>query len=372
MKLIFRKEKLLESINIASKAVPNRTTNEIYNCLLIDATRGKITLVGNDTEFGIETECDGTISEPGKIAVDAKIFSEIIKRLPEDENSDVIIETDEHFQMSITCESSLFRIACRNGDEFTGLPTIDRTHFISISQLALRDIISQTIFSIAQNDPNKKMTGEYFSVNEDVLTVVALDGHRVSIRKARLNEKYDREGVIIPGRSLNEITKILTGGVYDESVIYFSENHVLFEFGRTTVVTRLIDGEYFHVEQMISEDYSTKVTVNRRELIDNISRSTIFIRDTDNQPLVLKIEDNVMSLMVHTELGRMNAEIAISKNGNDLIIGFNPKFLLDALNAISDEEVNLYLTIPRSPLYIRNNEDYNYMILPVNFNQDAL
>ena len=373
MKLQFNKNDLIQSINIAAKAVPAKSTTPIMECILLDASNGVIKLVANDNEFGIETECAGTIIEPGKIALDAKLFSEIIRRLPQDNGIQVTIETNEFNTTIITCENSVFKIQGKEADEFTALPKIDRSHSISLSQLTLRTLISQTIFSIAANDGNIKMTGEFFEVNDDIFTITSLDGHRVSIRKSKLNDSYEPQKAIVPGKVLNEISKILTGGIYDETTIYFSKNHILFEFSNTTVVTRLIDGEYFHVAQMVSEDYETKLVVNRKQLMESIERSTIFVRDNDKQPLVLKIEDNVLGLKINTDLGRMDAEVKIQKTGNDLMIGFNPKFLVDALRNIEDEEVSIYLSIPRSPMFIRDDDrNYTYMILPVNFNPDSV
>ena len=372
MKLQFKKTDLINAINIVSKAVPSKTTMSILECILVDASNGKIELVGNDAEFGIQTVCNGTIIEAGKVALEAKIFSEIIRRLPEASGIEVTIETDERNNTIITCENSVFKIAGRDGNEFTALPKIDKNQSVSLSQFMLRQIISQTIFSIAANDSNKKMTGELFEVNGDDFTVTSLDGHRISIRRIKLNQNYDTAKAIVPGKALNELSKILSGGVYDEVIVYFSMNHIMFEFNDTLVVTRLIDGDYFHVAQMLSEDYETKIIVNRKNFLDCLDRSTIFVKDNDKQPLVLKIEENVLGLKIKTDLGTMDAEIAIRKTGNDLMIGFNPKYLVDALRAIEDEEVTIYMSIPRSPCFIRDDKKtYNYMILPVNFNADA-
>jgi DNA polymerase-3 subunit beta len=373
MKLQFKKSDLTNAINIVLKAVPSKTPMSILECILIDASNGVIHLVGNDNEFGIETICKGTIEVPGKVALEAKIFSEIIRRLPEAENILLTIETDERNNTVITCENSVFKIAGRDGDEFTALPSIDKNQTVSLSQFSLRQVINQTIFSIALNDSNKKMTGELFEVNGDDFTVTSLDGHRISIRRVKLNNTYGLSRAIVPGKALSELTKILSGGVYDETLISFSKNHILFEFDDTTVVSRLIDGEYFHVAQMLSEDYETKITVNRKKLLECIERSTIFVKDNDKQPLVFKVEDNVFGLRIHTELGTMDAEVPIQKTGNDLMIGFNPRYMVDALRNIDDEEINIYMSIPRSPCFIRDDEkSYNYMILPVNFNPDEV
>lgn len=373
MKLQFQKDALISSINIAIKAVPSKSTMPIMECLLLDASNGKICLVGNDTEFGIETVCRGEILEAGKVALDARLFSEIIKKLPQDNELSVLIESDEHFVTTIRCEKSVFKISGKDGNEFTMIPGIDRSNSVSLSQFTLKSFINQTIFSVALNESNKKMTGEFLEVKGDLFSVCSLDGHRISIRRTQLKESCPEMKAIVPGKALIEISRILSGGLKDEVMIYFTKNHILFEFDDTLVLSRLIDGEYFHVAQMLSEDYDTKITVNRRELLDSIERSTIFVQDNEKQPLILRISDGLLSLLISSDLGRMDAEVSVEKSGNDLMIGFNPRYLADALRNIDSESVSIYFTIPRSPLFIRDDEEtYTYMILPVNFNADAI
>lgn len=217
------------------------------------------------------------------------------------------------------------------------------------------------------------MTGELFEVNGGTLRVVSLDGHRMAIRKIALKDEYESTKVIVPGKTLNEISKILTGDNEKEVLIYFGTNHILFEFDDTIVISRLIEGEYFKVDQMLSSDYETKVSLNKKEFLDCIERATILIRENDKKPVILNIEDEKMSLKLNSSFGTMNAEILIHKTGKDLMIGFNPKFLIDALRIIDDEEVSLYMMNPKSPCFIKDDEEtYIYLILPVNFNAAAI
>ena len=274
MKLIFQKDDLLNGINIVLKAVSSKTTMAILGCILIDASDHQICLTANDMELGIETKVNGVIESRGKIALDAKLFSEIIRKLSGGE-SPITIESDEKFNTTISCEKSVFHIQGKDGDEFSYLPYIERDQFITLSQFSLKEVIRQTIFSISVNDSNKMMTGELFEVKGNELKVVSLDGHRMSIRKIILKDHYQDMKVIVPGKTLNEISKILSGDNEKEVTVFFGKNHILFEFEDTLVVSRLIEGEYFRIEQMLSSDYATKVTVNRRELLDCIERASI-------------------------------------------------------------------------------------------------
>lgn len=369
MKIICSKSNLLYGVNIVSKAVPTRTTMAILECILIDASAGEIKLTANDMELGIETKIEGEIEERGIIALDAKVFSDIVRKLPDNE---VVIETDSSFKTTITCEKAKFNIIGKSGEDFSYIPYIERNEEISISQFTLKEVIRQTIFSIADNDNNKLMTGELFEINENSLKVVSLDGHRISIRNIELKNNYEHKKVVVPGKTLQEISKILPGNADEDVSMYLSDNHIVFEFGNTTVVSRLIEGEYFKIEQMLSSDYETKVKINKRELLDCIDRATLLVKEGDKKPIIMNITDDKMELKINSFIGSMNEEIDIAKDGKDILIGFNPKFFIDALRVIDEEEVTLYMVNPKAPCFIRNeNETFIYLILPVNFNAAA-
>lgn len=365
MKLVCSKSNLLTGVQIVSKAVPSKTTMSILECILIDATQGQIKLTANDMEIGIETVIEGEVVEKGIIALDAKIFSDIVRKLPD---SDITIETDSSFKTTITCEKAKFNIIGKSGEDFSYLPEIERNDSIVVSQFTLKEVVRQTIFSIADNDNNKLMTGELFEINEDELKVVSLDGHRISIRKIKLKNSYGNKKVVVPGKTLSEVSKILSGDTDKDVNIFFTDKHVLFEFDQTIVVSRLIEGEYFRIEQMLSSDYETKVKVNKRELLDCIDRATLLIKEGDKKPIIINITDQDMELKINSTVGSMDESMDIQKSGKDLMIGFNPKFMIDALRVIDDEEIDMYLVNPKAPCFIKDAEEqYIYLILPVNF-----
>ncbi len=365
MKLVCTKTNLLNGVQIVSKAVPNKTTMSILECILIDATAGEITLTANDMELGIETTIEGQIVEGGIIALDAKIFLEIVRKLPD---SDIVIETDPTCKTMITCEKAKFNIIGKSGEDFSYLPQVEREDSIIISQFTLKEVVRQTIFSISDSDNNKLMSGELFDIRGDELKVVSLDGHRISIRKIRLRNSYEEKKVIVPGKTLNEVSKILPGDADSDVTISFTSKHIVFEFGKTTVVSRLIEGEYFKIDQMLSSDYETKVKINKKEFLNCIDRATLLVKEGDKKPIIINITDNSMELKINSVLGSMNEDIDIEKGGKDLMIGFNPKFLIDALRVIDDEEVSLYMVNAKAPCFIKNEEEsYIYLILPVNF-----
>ena len=366
MHIICDKSKLIEGMNIVLKAIPGKTTMMILECVVIEVKDNQIKLIANDLQLGIETLIDGEIKQEGSVAVGAKVFFEIIRKLPSD---NVSITVDEDYHMNISCGKAKFNIMAKATDEFPYLPNIVKDKNVNISQFTLKDIIRQTVFSISDNENAKVMTGELFEIHDSELKVVSLDGHRISIRKVKLNRSYDDVSVIIPGKTLIEISKIINGGMDDEVSIFFTDKHVLFEFEDTIVLSRLIEGEYYKIDKMLSTDYETKVTVNKREMLECIDRSTLLLKESDKKPVIIDVQDDYMKFAMNSAIGSMDEDIDASKEGKDILIGFNPRFLMDALRVIDEDEITMYMINPKAPCFIRDQEEtYIYLILPVNFN----
>lgn len=366
MHIICDKSKLIEGMNIVMKAIPGKTTMMILECVVIEVKDNQIKLIANDLQLGIETLIDGEIKQEGSVAVGAKVFFEIIRKLPSD---NVSITVDEDYHMNISCGKAKFNIMAKATDEFPYLPNIVKDKNVNISQFTLKDITRQTVFSISDNENAKVMTGELFEIHDSELKVVSLDGHRISIRKVKLNQSYDDVSVIIPGKTLIEISKIINGGMDDEVSIFFTDKHVLFEFEDTIVLSRLIEGEYYKIDKMLSTDYETKVTVNKREMLECIDRSTLLLKESDKKPVIIDVQDDYMKFAMNSAIGSMDEDIDASKEGKDILIGFNPRFLMDALRVIDEDEITMYMINPKAPCFIRDQEEtYIYLILPVNFN----
>lgn len=365
MKIVCEQSELVKAISIVQKAVPTRTTMPILECILLDADTGHILLTANDTELGIETHLKGEILEKGNVALNARLFSDIIRKLPE---ADVMITCDEQYRTRITCGKAMFEIGGLDGFDFVRLPYVERNERIVLSQYIFREMIRQTIFSIAQNETNRIMTGELMEMKDGYLRLISLDGHRISIRRVAMEENYTNFKAIVPGKTLNEIAKILSGENADMVHLYLTKDHLMMDLEETLLVSRLIEGNYFRVDQMISPDYETKVTLQRRELLDCIDRAVLLVREDDKKPLMLEIGDRLMGLSIRSQIGSLNESIPVMKEGKDLRIGFNPKFLMDALRVIDDEEVDLYFMNAKAPCVIRDREgNYLYLVLPVNF-----
>lgn len=370
MNIKIRKSNLLAGINIVSKAVAVKTTRPILECILIEAKLGKIKLTANNLTLGIETYVEGVILEEGTAAVNAKLFYDIVRNL---NDSEVDLITNNDYKMEIKCEKTEFSIPFWDGTDFPEFPFVEKEQSITISQLGLRDIVRQTIFSVSDNENSRMMTGENFQVKDNVLTVTSLDGSRISMRKVDLKGDNSDISAIVPGKTLKDVTRIITGGADDDVTIYFTNSTMLFEFENTRVVSRLIEGEYFKITHMLSMDQSLIVKANRQELMGCISRASLLIQESDRKPIIVKVKNNdIMYIRIDTNRGSFNDYIDIEKEGDEIVIGFNPSFIMDTLSVIDDDKVNIYMKDSKSPCIIKDDEGtFVYIILPININVDA-
>ena len=366
MKISCQKSALLVGLNIAMRAVPTKTTLPILESFLILADE-RIRIITNDKDMGIETEIEGEVFETGKIAIDARIFGEIVRKLPD---SEIRIETGKNNKIKVNSEESEFLLNGRDPDEFPLLPETENENKISISQFTLKELIRQTIFSISTSDTTSMMRGELFEVIGNLITVISLDSHRISIRKETLSEYYEPVKVIVPGKTLNEISRIISGEADKNVEIIIDKNFIKFEFDKTIVISRLIEGEFFNVEQMISSDYETEIQVNKNDFLNCIDRAKTLTLEGEKKPIVFDIQGSEMYIDITTSLGSMNAHLPINKNGKDFYIGFNPQFFIDPLKVIGDEEISIYFVNANAPCFIRDEAGtYVYIILPVNINR---
>ena len=367
MNLKFQKAQLVNALSIVMKAVSTKTSSVILESILISASDNRVVLDATDTELSIQTEVDAVIGKAGGVVLNAKLFSEIVRKFDSTESL-IELDVDNDFKTTIKCEQAVFNIMGIDPVEFIPMPKIDRDAFISLSQFSLKEVIRQTEFSTAISDINRMMGGELIDVKNNVAKFVTLDGHRMSIRNIELMGEYEDQKCVVPIKSLQEVMRIIDSDTQKNVNIYFSKDHILFEFDKTLVLSRILDGEFFRIESMLSNDYDTKVNVSRLKLQNAIEQSMILIRENEHKPMILDIEKGMLKLSVNSSLGFMDAKVNIEKSGSDLKIAFNPKFLVDALKVIDDDFVNIYFTNAKSPCFIRDDKNtYTYLILPVNF-----
>ena len=368
MKVVCSKDLLVKGLNTVLRAVPVRTTMDILKCVLLQAEDGTLKLTANDTSLGIETRIEAEVRESGYVAIDAALFSSIVRKLPD---SDVLITADRDNGIVIQCEKANFKISGRGADDFVYLPDVSAESSIRLSQFTLRDMINKVIFSISDSDLNAAMSGVYVEVLGEKLRMTTLDGHRISVRVSELNADYGRVSAIVPGKTFIDLSRILNPDNDKEMKVSFARNHIVFEFDQTKMVSRVIEGEYFKIESMLREEHETLVKINKKEFLNCLDRSTLLINEGDKKPVILDIQEEEMNIRLKSAIGSMNEIIPIEMTGKNIKIAFNPKLLIDALRVIDDEEIEVYFVKYNYPCTIKDQAGtYSYVVLPVNFTEE--
>ncbi|WP_331488199.1 DNA polymerase III subunit beta [Chakrabartyella piscis] len=364
MNLTCQKDLLLQYINIVNKAVSNKTTLPILECILLTANDNGFVLTGNDLELGIQTAAiPATILEKGEVALEARILGDIVRRVNGETMS---IKVDDKNMVTLTCGSSEFTIMGQSGDEFPALPTVEQENAFVLPQNDLRDMIRQTIFSIAQDNSKPILTGELFELQQDTLHVVSVDGYRISFRKNILSQCAEPTNVIVPGKTLMELNKILSQE--DENVsLYVTDKHILFDLGTATMVSRLIGGDFIRYAQSFTEEYKTKIILDKNEFVQTLERASLVSRDNRKSPVRFHIKENQLLVTAKSDMGTAYEEIVCEVEGDDLEIAFNPRYYIEALRSIEDEKVAIQFLASLSPATILpvDGDAYKYLILPL-------
>lgn len=362
--MIFKceKQKFLEGISIVQKAITGKSTMPILEGIYIKANNSGLTLIGSDMDVSIQTIVDADIIEDGSIVIDAKIFGEIIRKLP---NSTIKIETIENQLIKITCEKSVFDVVYMNTNEYPELPQINENLKISVNQNILKNMIKGTSFAIAQDETRPILQGILFEVKNKNLNLVALDGYRLAIRSEFLDSDMDIE-VVIPGKTLNEVSKILED-IDDIVDITFTDNHILFNLEKTKIISRLLEGKYINYNSLLPQEHKLLVNVNRQELQNAIERASLMAKDGNTNLIKLDFKQDNLIITSNSQLGKVREEIEIKLQGEEIEIAFNSRYLLDVLKNIEDDDVLMKMTSGITPCVIeeKDNENSKYLVLPV-------
>ena len=367
MKFICEREKLLKAIKSVVRGVASKTTMPILEGILIQTNDNEIKLTTYDLEIGIEYVIESEVEEQGNTVVNAIMFSEIIRKLPD---TQISITLNENNLLVIECEGSLYKLATMNPEEFPELPKINIESSIQLDQKTLKSMIRKTIFAVSIEENRPIFTGCLFAINDNKLNVVAVDGFRLAWTSNFLENKSSDFKAVIPGKTLNEVNKIILDS-YDFIKIGVSKNQALFEMENCKIVTRLLDGEFLNYKSVIPQNWETRIRVNRRDIQECFERvSLISASSTEKEkkyPVKINIEVGKITISCTNQTGDAKEELFIETEGKDLEAGFNPKYFLDALKVIDDEEIFINFGTSISPCIIKpiENEDYTYMILPI-------
>ena len=356
MHIICEKEKLINGLDTVMKAVASRTTMPILECVLITADNNGLKFLCNNLEMGIESfGIEANIIKPGKIAINAKKVFEIAKKLPD---GDVEISYLDSF-MTIKSGRSKFKIICMDSETFPELPDVEKSEIYKIPSDILKNMIKETIFSISLDESKPVLMGELLEIKENKLNVVALDGFRISSRSEEMPENCIDASIIVPGKTLMDLSRILVNSDSEDVLFYMTEKHAMFELSECKIVTRLIGGSYINYENIFTEDYKTMVKINRQEFLECIERaSLIFDNEKKRNPVKLEIKED---------------KIIVTSNTNDDQSYEEFKYLIDVLKAISSDTVVAYFTTAINPCIIKpfnvekNEIEINarYLILPL-------
>lgn len=346
------------------RAVSSRTSLPILECLLLETIEGNnLRISGNDTEMAIETtSMPVNVIEAGSIAVDAKMFFDIIRRLPDKQ---LIIKTEGTYTY-IKSGKAEFKIISQNPDEFPLLPDIEKLEVYTLESALFKNMIRQMIFSISTTEDKPALTGGLFEIENKRLTLVGVDSFRVSVRTEDLDVSGSDFSAIVPGKTLNELTKILPNE--GEISIYFSEKHVLFELEEAVIVSRLLEGEFLRYKQVLSQEHKVLVTANQKEMLDSLERSTIVANEMKKTPVAFKIEEGKLIITSKAEAGNLYDEIDVETSGDlPLEISFNPRYLIDAIKVMDVEKICFHFTTNLSPCIITKDvgDNYKYLVLPL-------
>ena len=372
MKIICYKDQILKAINSVVKGVASKTTMPILEGILIQTNDNEIKLTTYDLEIGIEYVMDCEVKEEGSTVVNAIMFSEIIRKLPDTE---IHISLNEKNLLEIECEGSLYKLATMNPEEFPELPKIEVENSIEVEQNTLKNMIRKTIFAVSTEESRPIFTGALFEIENNKLNIVAVDGFRLALRSIYLNKQSNNFSAVIPGRTLNEVNKIISDS-FENIKIGVSKNQALFEMDNCKVVTRILDGEFLNYKNVIPDSWETRVKVNKNHIQNSFERISLIsassIEKEKKYPVKVQVDIGKVTISCTNQTGDAKEELYVSTEGKNIEAGFNPKYFLDSLKAIEDEEVYIEFGTNISPCLIKSieNNEYTYMILPIRLKED--
>ena len=363
MKFTCEKNQLVSAISVASRTVAQKSAISGLEGILIRAGV-KVMLTGYNLETGITVSVDADIQETGACVMPARLFFDIVRKLPDDT---VSIQVDDSFKVSIKGGISSFTITALSADDYPELPDVDSEKGIRVPQNELKAMISGTIFAVSENQARPIHTGVLFEVDNDSITSVAVDGYRLALRRYLPEESLERTlKFVAPAAALKEVEKIL-GDTDDPATFYPGSKHILFTIGDATLVCRILEGEFLDWRRVLPQNNPVKLVGNVSRLTDSIERVGLIISEKLKSPVRCKFGDNAAELRTVSTIGEAYDVCPIAGDGKDLEIGFNCKYLLDALRAVPDSECTLEMINGLSPIVLNPTEGnrYSYMVLPV-------
>ena len=366
MKIKINQNELNKSINIVQKAVSVRTPLPILSGILIEAKDNMLILTATDLDLGIKTYSPCEIEEEGSIVVQSRLIGDFVRKLPP--NTYVFIETMENNNMEIKCMNSEINILGNSAEEYPDNTFDNEGESFKIKSEILRDLIRHTYFAASQENMKPIFTGCLIEIKNNMCTIVALDGYRMAVKKEHIDFDGDIS-IVVPSKTLIEILRIIEENK-GETEITVSESHISFKIENTIIISNLLEGKFIDYEGIIKDNYVSVVKVDTEDIKESIERASLLARDDKNNLVILDIKDSNMQINSASEYGNVEENISINKEGEDIKIGFNSKYILDYLKMIDSDRISLNLIGKNNPCFIKeegenNTENYIYMVLPV-------
>lgn len=365
MKFTVEKNVLQTAITTASRASAVKSAVPALEGLLIEAGDSSVKISGYDLKTGIITTVPADVVKEGSIVLSARLFGEIIRKLPD---NIVSFSVDENLMAKIDCGMSDFQILGTSSSDYPDLPTVDYQKSIALPEKKLKGMISQTNFAVSDNESRPIHTGALFEIEKGVLTIVAVDGYRLALRREQLaGSDMTTLSFVVPGTALSEVEKILSDSENEASVMLGSK-HIMFVIGGTVLISRRLEGEFLNYKNSIPTVEKYSIETDRKSVVESVERVSLLISDKLKSPVRCTFDDGVLRLLTSTSLGRASDECPVKGDGEGLEIGFNNRYLLEALKAAPSETVRINVTSGISPCVIvpaDGSNNFLYMILPV-------
>ncbi len=368
MKIICDKTLLSAAIDGVSRAVTLRSTVPVLEGILLKAEGFSLTLTGYDMELGIVTTIEANVLEPGDIVLNAKLLSDMVRRMPAGQ---IIISVADNGKTTIQGGVAQFEIQSMPATDFPQLPNTGAEETLTIKTGTFREMVERTLYAVSQDEKRPAHTGELFEIAADKLTVVALDGFRLAIVERPVTANKEIR-IIVPGKTMNEVLRLLANDDEAEVRICANRRFVVFITAGYTIMSRLIEGEFLNYRNVIPEGYRTQAVLDTKGFIETIERASLIITERLKNPLRISFTEGKVIVRCQTSLGRVVDEFAAGCEGEEVEIGFNNRYLLDALRNARTEQVKVQLSGPLSPVKIlpAEGEDFLYLVLPVRFRND--
>ena len=369
MKFSCERAILNEAVNAAIKAVSAKSNVSAIEGILIVAEED-LKLTGYNLEIGITARIDADISKKGTIVLNAKMFSDILRKLPD---SVVSIEVDDNLYTTIKCENTVYNIFGLDGQDFPEMPRFEREKSFIMGQDQLKEMINKTIFAVSANINKMIHTGSLFEIDGDMITVVSVDGYRLAVCKKQVEGcQMEPVSFVVPGHALKELEKLIAAKEAPVE-IYLGKRHIVFIIENITLVSRLLEGEFLNYKNAIPASYNFEITVDVSTIMSNVDRVSLMVVEKAKMPIKCVFEENSLKLSCVTSTGKSYAECFVQGNGGGMEIGFDKNYLLDAFKAISDQSAVLCLGTNISPCVIKpqEGEDYLYLVLPIRLKGEA-